>query len=511
MQQQTNNRTIAKNTLFLYFRMMFTMLVSLYTSRVILDVLGVDDYGIYQTVGGIVMMLSFVNSALSNGTSRFLTFEQGTGNFDKLKRTFSTLLWANVALALGVVLLAETLGLWFVYYKLNIPLEQQDAAVLAYHYSIITCFFSLVLTPYNASIIAHEKMSVYAYMSILDVLVKLGICYLLNIGSVDKLVLYAFLLCLVQILMTLFYVIYCRKHFQETRLQFRVDVPILKEVTGYSSWSLVAASAGALNTQGMTVLISLFFSPAVVSARAIANQVNSAANQFIQNFRTAANPQIVKKYAAKDYEGSKSLLLVSTKYSYYMMLLLAVPICLVAEDLLGVWLKEVPPYTTVFLQLAVITSLFQVFDTSFYTALYAKGRIKENAMISPVLGLFVFPIVYVLFRIGYSPVSLAWAFLALYATLGLVVKPILIIQFVDYHWKDVFSVFIPCIQVTAMAVPIPLFCYAYADFIFPNGWFRFFGLIFISVFLIALVVWFVGIDREIRDKLLYFIREKVRR
>lgn len=509
MAEQSNNKTIAKNTLLLYVRMMFTMVVSLYTSRVILDVLGVDDFGIYQAVGGIVLMLSFVNNALANGTSRFLTFELGTGNIEKLKRTFSTVLWANVGLAIVVIFLAETIGLWFVYNKLVIPEERMHAAINAYHLSILTCFFQLVLVPFNASIIAHEKMSVYAYMSIVDVCLRLAICYMLSIGGMDKLIVYAALLCALQAIMALSYLLYCKRHFIEARLKLTLDKTILKNVAGYSSWSLLASSATALNTQGATVLINMFFSPAVVSARAIANQVNMAANQFIQNFRTAANPQIVKKYAAGDYEGSKSLLLESTKYSYYLMLLLALPICLVADILLGVWLKEVPEYTTVFLQLAIITSLFQVFDTSFYTALYAKGQIKENALTSPTLGLLIFPISYLLFRIGCSPVALAWAMLALYAFLGLVQKPILLIKIVGYTWKDIFMVFWPCLKVTLVSVPIPLIVMIIFNNLYINKYILFIIHVLISTSSVGLTVWFLGLNKEMRTKILLFVKSKI--
>ena len=509
MSEQTNNKTIAKNTIFLYFRMMFTMVVSLYTSRVILDVLGVDDFGIYQAVGGIVMMLSFVNNALANGTSRFLTYELGTGDTDKLKRTFSTVLWANVGLAFLVVLLAETAGLWFVHNKLVIPDERFDAAIIAYHLSILTCFFQLVLVPFNASIISHERMSVYAYMSIVEVSLRLGICYMLTIGGLDKLVLYASLLCAVQAIMALSYVWYCKARFSETRLSFIVDKSILKNVAGYSSWSLLASSAIALNTQGTTVLINMFFSPAVVSARAIANQVNMAANQFIQNFRTAANPQIVKKYAAGDYDGSKRLLLESTKYSYYMMLLLAMPICLVADILLSIWLKEVPEYTTIFLQIAIVTSLFQVFDTSFYTALYAKGQIRENALTSPTIGLLIFPITYVLFKIGFSPVAQAWAMFGLYAFLGLVQKPILLIRIVDYTWSDIMKVFKPCFYVSIISAIVPTVFYLYRNTLFPNTFLQFFMLSGISIFSVAVTVWGFGLDKGMKERLINMIKKKL--
>ena len=386
MMEKTNNRTIAKNTAFLYFRMMFTMIVSLYTSRVILQTLGVDDYGIYQSVGGIVGFLSFINSALSTGSSRFLTYELGTGNLEKLKRTFSTTLTIHIAIALFVVIVAETLGIWFLYNKLVIPAERMDAAVYTFHISILTAVFTLTQVPYNASIIAHEKMSVFAYMSILECSAKLGVVYLLSIGGYDKLKLYANLLFIVQIGLICIYRLYCSRYFKETVYRFVFDKAIFKEIAGFSGWSLFASSSIALNSQGILILLNMFFEPAVVAARSISIQVNMAASQFVNNFRTAANPQIVKKLAVGDLMGSKRLLLASTKYSYYMMFIICFPVCLLAHPLLKIWLGVVPDYTVIFLQIIVIQSLFQVFDTSFYTALYAKGRLKENALISPTLG-----------------------------------------------------------------------------------------------------------------------------
>jgi len=321
-----NNKTIAKNTIFLYFRMLITMLIALYTTRVVLQILGIDDYGLYAVVGGVVGILSFLNSALSASTSRFLTFELGTGNFEKLKRTFSTLLSLHIIITIAIVILAETAGLWFVYNKLVIPLERMNAALWVYQLSVLTAVVSMTQVPYNASIISHEKMKVFAYASIVEVSVKLGIVFLLQFGNMDKLILYAILLCLVQISMALFYRFYCISRFNETRYKFIIDMDIMKSVGGFSGWSLFAQASIALNAQGTNIITNMFFGPAVVAARAIAVQVDMAALQFISNFRTAVNPQIVKKYAAEDYIGSKKLLLNSAKFSFYLILLLGLPI-----------------------------------------------------------------------------------------------------------------------------------------------------------------------------------------
>lgn len=509
MSTQASNKRIAKNTLFLYLRMLFTMVVMLFTSRVVLQVLGVNDYGIYQTVGGVVAMLSFLNGALSTGSSRFLIFELGKGNTEKLRKTFSTTLSIHIILAILIALVAETVGLWFVYNKLLIAPDRLPAAVFAYHLSILTAVISITQVPYTASIISHEKLDIYAYMSIVEVSLKLAIVYLLTISTWDKLEMYATLLCVVQTSIALFYRYYCTRKFPETHFQWKIDKGITKSVLGYSGWNLWANTATALNNQGTIILLNMFFSPAVVAARAIANQVNMAANQFVQNFRTAANPQIVKRYAAGDLDGSKRLLLESTKYSYYLMLMLCLPICLVTEPLLDLWLDEVPQYTTIFLQLTIVTSLFQVFDTSFYTALYAKGQIRENALVSPMLSFFSFPIIYVLFRCGYSPVSLAWVMLVLYAILGLVVKPILIIKIVDYRWSDIRYVFFYCLKVTLLAVPLPCLLYCTQGSLGLGKWTAFVLLILISVICVAIAIWFAGIDKNMRKKIIDFAKRKL--
>ena len=287
--------------------MFVTMIISLYTSRVILEILGVNDYGIYHTVGGIVSMFALLNGVLANGSSRFLTFELGTGNFEKLKKTFSTVLSAHIIIALFLIFVGETAGLWFVNNKLQIPPDRMSAALFTYHLSLITFLFTLTQVPYSASIISHERMNIYAYTSIINASLKLLIVYMLTLGNFDRLKFYALLIFIVEVGMVLFYRIYCIRHFQETHYHFVMDKKILKDVVGFSAWGLFANTAIALAQHGTTVMINMFFSPAVVTSRALANTINMTAVQFIGNIRTAANPQIIKMYAAKYYSGSKHL------------------------------------------------------------------------------------------------------------------------------------------------------------------------------------------------------------
>ena len=483
------------------------MLIALYTSRVILEKLGVDDYGIYNAVGGIVGFLSFLNSALATGSSRFLTFELGTGDADKLKRTFSSLLTAHIILAAIIVVLAETLGAWWLYHKMVIPPERMKAAVYAFHISILTAVLTITQVPYNASIISHERMNVFAYTSIFEVLAKLGVCYLLGIGGFDKLILYSALLFIVQLILILFYRIYCRHQFSETQFSLIWDNSILKPILVFSGWSLFADGTTALSKQGVLILLNMFFAPAVVSARAISLQVNGAASQLVNNFRTAVNPQVVKLYAAKDYNGSKKLLLFSTKVSYYLMLMICLPILFFAEPLLHFWLgNNVPEYSTVFLQIVIAQSLFQVFDRSFYVPLYAKGQLKENAILTPLFDFIPFPIVYLLFKHGYSPVSLSWAYLVSSMIIGLIVKPALIVKYVDYTWREIISVFMPCLRVTVLAVIPSVICY----FAIPQSsvWLYLFAAI-LMVFISIIVSYFFGLDKEMRERIIAFIKVKL--
>lgn len=500
---ENKNAIIVKNTAFLYIRMFLIMGVALYTSRVILKVLGVEDYGIYQTVGGIVGFLSFLNSALSTGTSRFLTFELGVGDFEQLKRTFSTTLTAHILLVFFIVGIAEIAGMWLLHHKLVIPPDRLSAAIYAFHMSLITAGFTLIQVPYNASIIAHEKMLAFAYISMGEVTIQLLIVYLLEIGEADKLKLYASLLALVQIGLFFIYRFYTTRHFKETVYSCQWDKKILRSILSFSGWSLFANGSMALNSQGVLLLLNMFFNPTVVAARSISIQVNMAVTQFVTNFRTAVTPQIVKGYATEDYESSRRLLLASTKYSYYLMFVLCFPIVLVTQPILKLWLGEVPAYTVPFVQIIIIQSLFQVFDTSFYTALYAKGQLRENALISPLLLFLQFPVIYLLFKAGYSPLVLSWTNLGTFAVLGLIVKPILIMKIANYRWHEISEVFRSCMLVTVIALPLPLYLrYLWSvDSIKEN-----LLLVLITVSISALSIYGLGLDKTTKIKVQEYLR-----
>lgn len=313
MQANSNNKRIAKNTLMLYFRMLIIMLVTLYTSRVVLSALGVVDYGIYNVVGGLVTMMGLLNGAMSVSTQRYLTYELGKGDMLRLKQVFSTCMTIFMILSLIVIILAETIGLWFLYNKMVIPEERMDAACYVYQFSILACILSLITNPFNATIIAHEKMDVYAYVSILEVALKLVIVYLLLVIPTDRLITYGILILASQFIVALCYIIYCWKKFSETHYHFYWDKPLFRELISYSGWNLYGSAAGLVKGQGLNILLNMFFNPAVNAARGIAYQINSAITQFFTNFYTAVRPQITKYYATGEINEMTKLVFRSSR------------------------------------------------------------------------------------------------------------------------------------------------------------------------------------------------------
>lgn len=501
---ESNNKRIAKNTVFLYGRMLLVMLVTLYTSRVTLKVLGVDDYGIYQTVGGVVTFLSFLSNALGTGTSRFLTFEMGKKK-PRLSLLFATVRTAHIVLGLIIVVLGEIIGLWFIYNKLVIPADRLNAAVFAFHFSIIATFFQITQIPYNATLIAHEDMNIYAYISIVEAVFKLAIVFLLQLFVFDLLEFYAALMCTTTVVILFIYRIYCRKKYPEVKGNLRFDRELFKGVASFSGWNLITSSAMSLANQGVTIVTNMFFEPSVVTIRSLALRVNDIINTFIGNFRTAVNPQIVKKYAAKDYEASKKLALESTKYTYYLMLIIVVPILLLSEPLLKIWLDEVPDGLVPFVQIAVFQGLFQALDTSLYAPIFATGKIKENALISPLFDFIQLPIVYGLFLLGYPPIVLAWVSAAACILLGVVVKPILVHKIVNYGYMEIKKVIGKCMAVTLLSSILPVV----TAFMFDNMTVKgFIVILAASLLSTGSVIWFAGLDKSARKMIRVLVSEK---
>lgn len=400
-----NNKRIAKNTLLLYFRMLFMMVVSLYTSRVILNALGVEDFGIYNVVGGVVAMFSVISGSLSAAISRFITYELGKGDQSKLNKIFSASVTIQLLLSLIIVVLIESVGVWFLNAKMTIPETRMTAANWVLQFSIITFVINLISVPYNAAIIAHEKMSAFAYISILEVVGKLVIAFLILVSPIDKLIFYAILMCAVAVVVRFTYGHYCKKHFTECTYHFHWDKDILKQMFGFAGWNFVGAASAILRDQGGNIVINLFNGPAVNAARGIAIQVNNAVTGFVTNFMTALNPQITKSYASGDREYMMTLIYQGARLSFYMLLLLSLPILVNTHYILVLWLKLVPEHAVLFVQLMLVFAMCESISNPLITAMLATGKIRNYQLIVGGLQMMNLPLSYICLRIGCMPES----------------------------------------------------------------------------------------------------------
>lgn len=402
-QSSNNNKRIAKNTLLLYFRMLFMMIVSLYTSRVILNALGVEDFGIYNVVGGVVAMFSVISGSLSAAISRFITYELGKGDQSKLNKIFSASVTIQLLLSLIIVVLIESVGVWFLNAKMTIPAERMTAANWVLQFSIVTFVINLISVPYNAAIIAHERMSAFAYISILEAVCKLTIAFLIMVSPMDKLIFYAILMCMVSVIVRFTYGHYCKKHFAECTYHFHWDADILKKMFGFAGWNFIGASSAVLRDQGGNIVINLFYGPTVNAARGIAIQVNSAIMGFVSNFMTALNPQITKSYASGDREYMMTLIFQGARLSFYMLLLLSLPVLVNTHYILVLWLKLVPEHAVLFVQLILIFAMSESISNPLVTAMLATGKIRNYQIVVGGLQMMNLPISYVCLRFGCIP------------------------------------------------------------------------------------------------------------
>ena len=415
-----NNKRIAKNTLLLYFRTLCVMAISLYTSRVILDVLGVSDYGIYNVVSGTVAMLAVISGSLSQAISRFITFELGRGDKIRLQKIFANSIVVELGLSIIVVIIGEAVGIWFLYSYMNIPQNRIEAASWVLHCSLFSFIINLISVPYNATIIAHEHMSAFAYISILDAFLKLSIAYLLLLLGFDKLILYAMLMVVVAIIVRTIYGLYCHKHFEETRGKLSFDRVFFKEMSVFAGWKFLSDSSYILSTQGVNMLINVYFGVALNAARGISTQAQSAVMQFVNSFMTSINPQITKYYASGDMDAMYKLVCLGTKYSFYLMLLFAVPFICEADYVLSLWLKIVPPFTTIFLQLSLLGSMMILLGNGLLTAIQATGKIKTYAIWISVVTNLILPFSWIGFACGLSVISTYVIFIIIYFLLNFV-------------------------------------------------------------------------------------------
>ena len=385
------NKRIAKNTLMLYFRMLLSMGISLYTVRVVLNTLGVVDYGIYNVVGGVVTMFSFLSGTMASASQRFFAFELGRRNYEQLKKTFSMTITIYVMIAVIILILAETVGLWFLNTQMTIPAERMGATNWIYQFSILSFMMTMFTVPYNAAIIAHERMNVYAYVSIIEVSLKLLIVYLLVIFSFDKLKLYSVLTFTVTTFVTLIYRTYCKRKFEECRFSFFWEKKLFKEILGFSGWNLFGSLSQISRNQGIDVILNIFFNPAINAAKALALQINNAILNFSNGFYTAVRPQIIKSYAANDNKELQNLVFMSTKFSYFLLFFLAFPFLITPSFILNIWLNKVPEYTPIFIRLIIIDMLIEATSNLVVTLAQAAGKIKLYQLVVGLSKMMIIP------------------------------------------------------------------------------------------------------------------------
>lgn len=380
--------------------MLFTMIVGLFTSRVILNALGVEDFGIYNVVGGVVAMFSMISGSLNAAISRFLTYELGSGNKGNLNKVFSSAVTIQILLAVIIIVLAETIGVWFLNTHMTIPENRIGAANWVYQFSILTFAINLINVPFNASIISHEQMSVFAYISIIEVLGKLVIAYGVYVSPMDKLIFYSMLLSLMSVVLWAIYVSYCKIHFEECRYHISFDRDLLKKMFSFAGWNFIGASAAVLRDQGGNIIINIFFGPAVNAARGIAIQVSGAVQGFVANFQIALNPQITKNYASGNYDYMMKLVFQGARLSYCIMFILALPIIITAPYLLYLWLGIVPEHTVNFIRLVLIFALSETLAGPLITAMLATGNIRNYQIAVGSFQLLNVPISYVCLKLG---------------------------------------------------------------------------------------------------------------
>lgn len=495
--------------MFLYFRMFITMGVGLYTSRLVLQTLGVEDYGIYGLVGGIVTMFSFLNSAMSSATQRYLSFDIGKNDADRLKKTFNATLNIHILIAGIIFLLAETIGLWFINYKLNIPAERMGAANWVYQFSIFTFILGVIQVPYNALLIAREHMNVYAYMSIVEVVLKLIIVFILVTFGEDKLILYALLTFAVSFIVRMLYKLYCKKHFKESAYEFHYDKTFYKELLSYSGWNLFGNIAAIARGQGSNILLNLFFGPVANAAYSLTVMLQGIIGSFISNFQTALNPQITKNYAKGEVEASLNLMFKSSKYSFFAMFILVVPFLYNIDYVMHLWLGDVPPYAIQFIQLALIYSLLETISNPLMTGLQATGKISKYQMVVGILIFLNLPLVWLILKLTQTPYYMYISFVgislvALQLRL-MFIKKLMNVDITGFYTHVLFPI---------ISVVVPICVVFYYSCITIGGAKDFIELILYSgilTFINLCLIYVLGISKKESTYLISTIKNKLKR
>lgn len=501
-----DNKKIAKNTLLLYLRMILLMGISLYTSRVVLNQLGVDDYGIYNVVGGIIVILSFLNNAMAGATQRFMNVEMGRRDIQALNRVFSTSIHIHIFVSIIVLILAETLGLWFLNTQMNIPSGRIYAAQWVYQLSVASAIVGIVSIPFNAAIIAHEKMSAFAYISIFEGTMKLLIAFSLMIANVDKLILYATLIFIVGIINRIIYSIYCSRHFEECKnTSWNIDRPMMRQMLSFSGWTIFGNLGYILHTQGIAIVINLFFNVAVNAAQGIANQINGIVSQFVGNFLIALNPQVVKTYAAGELDNMHNLIIRGCKIAFCLLAFFVIPLVLETPMILSVWLGTVPDYAVLFVRLVLIISLCNSFSGILATAKGATGKIRNYQIILTTIGAFHIPLAWLAFKLECGPEYSMYIYLIIVIILQ-TVRAWFVCKSIYLSLKRFFiEVVIRCTEflLISLILPITLHYYLSASLLSTIL------ICFTSMVSVVITLFYIVLTKHERNLLLSFVNKRI--
>ncbi len=502
-----NNNRIAKNTVMLYFRMMVLVAIGIFTSRVILRTLGVEDYGINNVIAGFLSMFGIITSSMSGAISRFITVELGKGDAKRLKEVFSTSISVQLLMGLIIVVLIESAGMWFIEHKMNIPDGREAATQWCLHCATFTTFVSLMVIPFNSAIVAHEKMSAFAYMTIFDAMLKLSICYALHITPFDKLKTYAVLLAIVSIITTSIYFVYCKAKFNECSFHFKFDKLIFKEIWGFAGWNLFGQTAWILNTQGINLLMNIFFGVVVNAARGIADQVSGLVNQFVMNFMMALNPQITKSYVCGEKAEAFNLVCRGARFSFFIMYLPSLPIMLESTRILSIWLETPPAQSNVFVIWTILGSFTTLLGNTLVTLQMTHGNIRKYQLWITIFGCIPFPLTWILFRMGCPAIAAYIVYVAVYWGL-IFVRYYLVHEMTGITAKDYLGgVVLKCHIVGIIAAVVPLTI----RILMPESIVRLLCVCIISVVSSAITIYTIGLEANeritIRNKVLSLVKK----
>lgn len=509
----SDNNRIAKNTILLYVRTLITMAISLYTSRLVLATLGVDDYGIYNVVGSTVTLFAFLRTVMGNATHRYIAFHLGKGDIDRLKVVFSTSVIIHFIIALLVVILAETIGLWLLYNKLVIPADRMNAALWVFQFSVITCALSIICVPYDAEIIAHERMSTFAYLGILDAFLKLGGILLISIISYDKLFLYGLMMLSIQVFNRILYGAYCKKHFEESRFKLYRDKSLVKEMMSFAGWNLVGHMSSTISAQGINIVMNMFFGPVVNAARGVAMSVEGIVKSFVSNFQLAVNPQITKKYAVGDMGRVFSLLFSTSKVSFYLYFIMGLPLFLEIHQVLAVWLVEVPEHTANFLRIVLFYLSTDAFFAPLNTACLATGKTKVFLTVRGLTNLSMLIVSYMILKLFGGAPEIVYIVFAVIAVLSVFIQLWILSPIINLSKRLYLrKVFLPIVLVFIISVPLPVIVYFMMP---PTGLLSFVIVSLTSVLSISVTVFLIGVSDGERlmikgylQKMFSFFRKK---